>query len=180
MEAAAKVSGPPPRRGALERLIGADGIACEIAMLAMMIVITVEVVLRSGFNYSLEFTDEISGYLLVAVTFLSIGISLHQGALFRVDFLYNRFSSGVRRLLDFLFSAASLVFVILVDYQIFRLLVSSVERGMTAPTLLGTPLYLPQLVMPVGMSFVVLLLVVDTGHRYRAWRAGRLGEGPRA
>jgi TRAP-type C4-dicarboxylate transport system permease small subunit len=170
---------PAWRRG-LDRLIGTDRVACEVVMVAMMVVITVEVVLRSLFNYSLEFTDEVSGYLLVAVTFLSMGISLHEGALFRVDFIYKRFSSRVRLPLDFLFSALSLGFVLLVDYQIFRLLVSSVERGMTAPTLLGTPLYLPQLIMPLGVTFIVLLLLVDTGRKFRAWRTGGLGEGPRS
>ncbi len=173
MEAEKKGAGPPARQGLLGRLIGADRAACEVALLAMMVVITVEVVLRSAFRYSLEFTDEVSGYLLVAVTFLSIGISLHEGALFRVDFLYNRFPSGFRLAVDFLYSAFSTVFVIVVDYQIFRLLVSSIRRGMTAPTLLGTPLYLPQLIMPIGMTFVVLLLLADTRQRFRAWRGPR-------
>jgi TRAP-type C4-dicarboxylate transport system permease small subunit len=167
---------PAWRRG-LDRLIGTDRVACEVVMVAMMVLITTEVVLRSIFNYSLEFTDEISGYLLVATTFLAMGISLHEGALFRVDFLYRRFPFRVRRFLEFLFSAVSLGFALLVDYQIFRFLVSSIERGMAAPTLLGTPLYLPQLVMPLGMTFIVLLLLVETGRTFQAWWVGGPEEG---
>ena len=110
----------------------------------------------------------------MAITFLAMGISLHEGALFRVDFLYKRFSVPGPALPGFPLqrpyrSDLSFWWII----QIFRLLVSSIERGMAAPTLLGTPLYLPQLIMPVGMTFIVLLLLVDTGRKFQRLVGGR-------
>ncbi len=144
----------------LEPLLGAGGIACEAALVIMMLLITAEVAVRSLFNYSLQFTDELSGYLLVAVTFLGISISLKEGAVFRVDFLHRRLAARVRTALDLVFQMLSFVFTVLLDYQVIRLVVSSYERDVTAPTLLGTPLYVPQLIMPVGVSLMVLLQFV--------------------
>jgi len=156
----AKKSDGPFLRG-MGWLMGVDRLACEIVMVAMVLLITVEVVCRNLLNLSLQFADEVSGYLLVAVTFLGIGISLQEGSLFRVDFLYARFSARLKALLEFLFALLSLAFILLTQYQILRFLVSSFEREVTAPTLLGTPLYLPQLVMPVGLTFVILVLLVE-------------------
>ncbi len=152
----------------IDWILRGDQLACEIVMIAMMLMITVEVVCRTFFNYSLQFSDEISSYLLVAVTFLGIGISLKEGSLFRVDFLYARFSARLKSLLEFFFSLLSLAFVLLVEYQILRFLMSSIKRGITAPTLLGTPLYLPQLVMPVGLTFVILILLAEIHRSFRA------------
>ena len=142
----------------LEPLVSAGGIACEAALVIMMLLITAEVAVRSLFNYSLQFTDELSGYLLVAVTFLGISISLKEGAVFRVDFLYRRLAARVRTALELVFQILSLIFAVLLDYQVIRLVVSSYERDVTAPTLLATPLYVPQIVMPVGVTMMVFLL----------------------
>jgi TRAP-type C4-dicarboxylate transport system permease small subunit len=161
--------------GTIDRILRGDQLACEIVMITMMILISVEVVSRTFFNYSLQATDEISSYLLVAATFLGIGISLREGALFRVDFLYARFGARLKNLCGFLFSLLSLAFMLLLEYQILRFLVSSIERGITAPTLLATPLYLPQLVMPLGVGIVILVLFSEIWRTFRALR----GTGPK-
>lgn len=160
----------------LEPLLGAGGIACEAALVIMMLLITAEVAVRSLFNYSLQFTDELSGYLLVVVTFLGISISLKEGAVFRVDFLYRRLAARVRTALDFVFQVLALVFAVLLDYQVIRLVVSSYERDVTAPTLLATPLYVPQIIMPVGVSLMVLLQFVRICEQLSGLFAGRRDE----
>lgn len=159
----------------VDRLLGGGEVACEIVMVAMMLLVTVEVVCRTLFNFSLQITDEVSGYLLVAATFLGISISLKEGSLFRVDFLYARFGPRLKNSLEFLFSLFSLGFIVLAEYQIVRLIVSSIEREVTAPTLLATPLYIPQLVMPVGVALVILVLLGDTRRTFQALRS-RAGE----
>jgi len=158
----------------LEPLLGAGGIACEAALVIMMLLITAEVAVRSLFNYSLQFTDELSGYLLVVVTFL--GISLKEGAVFRVDFLYRRLAERVRTALELVFRVLALVFAVLLDYQVIRLVVSSYERDVTAPTLLATPLYVPQIIMPVGVSLMVLLQFVGVCEQLSGLFAGRRDE----
>jgi len=145
----------------IDQILQGNELGCEIVLVAMMVLITVEVVSRTLFNFSTQLADEVSGYLLVAVTFLGIGISLREGALFRVDMLYARFSARLKERIELFFNLLSLAFILLAEYQILRFLVSSIERGVTAPTLLGTPLYLPQLVMPIGLGIVILVLFAE-------------------
>lgn len=159
---------PSPWTRAFDWVIRTDSLVCEIALVGMMLLISAEVFCRSLFNYSLQLTDEVSGYLLVAVTFLGISVSLKDGGFFRVDFLYRRFPFRVRAHLECVFHVVALIFTSVLDYQLFRLIASSYEREIRSPTLLATPLYLPQLVMPVGVSVMVLLLLVETGRRFMA------------
>ena len=69
---------------------------------------------------------------------------------------------------QFFFSLLSLAFILLVEYQILRFLMSSIKRSITAPTLLATPLYLPQIVMPVGLTFVILVILGEIRRSFRA------------
>src|SRR5262249_25509579 len=47
-------------------------IASEIALVVMLVLIAVDIVTRSLFNFSFEVSDEVGGYMLVAIAFLSL------------------------------------------------------------------------------------------------------------
>ena len=131
----------------------------EIILLVMLVMIASEVIARSVFNYSFEVTDELSGYLLVALTYLALGVSLHDGAFFRVEFLFERLPRRAQDWLACMFTLAALLFALLVDWQLVRLVQSSFRRGNVEPSLLATPLWIPQSVMPIGMTLLVLVLL---------------------
>jgi TRAP-type C4-dicarboxylate transport system permease small subunit len=133
---------------------------CELLVVCMIVIVTAEVVSRSLFNFSFQVTHEIAGYFLVGVTFLGISISLRDHALFRVEFIYMRIPARSRAALQLMFNLLSLVFVVILDYQLIRLVISSYTRGVIEPTILATPLYIPQLVMPIGVFMIVMVLLV--------------------
>lgn len=149
---------PAWRRG-LDHLVGADLVLSELIMVAMMMLVTAEVILRSTIGFSFQFTDEVASYLLVAITFLGFGIALHDEALFRVEFLYDRIPYRPRQVLQLFFNLGALGFSLILDHQLIRLVVSSYTRDNIAPTLIATPLFIPQLVMPIGVTFMILLLL---------------------
>ena len=164
-------------RRPVRRLIDAATSLAELVLVAMLAVIGLEVVLRSSIGYSLQFADEVSAYLLVALTFLGLSISLHDGALFRVEFVFGRLGPRLRAAVELLFNLAGLGFAVLLEYQLCRQVVSTWHQEMVAPTLLATPLWLPQAAMPLGgLLLIVVLLaeVADSGLRL-VGRAG--GEG---
>jgi TRAP-type C4-dicarboxylate transport system permease small subunit len=179
---AVETGSPPGSAGSKSfgRLIGINLFLCEIVLVGMMVLITLEVIFRDFFNFSFQFTDEVSGYLLVAITFLSISVSLRDGALFRVEFLYHRLVPRSRHLAQFLFDLLSLAFGVILDYQLFRHVMSTWERNMVAPTLLATPLYIPQIVMPVGVSLMILVLLGEIGQDVKVLFAGGSRKGGRA
>ncbi len=134
---------------------------CELLVVVMVVLVSSEVVCRSVFGFSLQITHEVAGYLLVSVTFLSIGVSLHDRALFRVEFLFSRVPRRAQHGFQLLFTTLALVFSVILDHQLIRLVASSYARGVREATILGTPLYLPQLVMPIGVSLMIVVLFVD-------------------
>ena len=53
---------------------------CELSLVATVVMIAAEVISRALFQFSFEVSDEIGGYLLVAVSFLSLPVSqVHHG-----------------------------------------------------------------------------------------------------
>lgn len=152
---------------AIDGLIGVGRIGAELSLVAMMVLITLEVICRSFFGFSLTIVDETGGYLVVALLFLGAAYSLREQALLRVEFLINALPVRVRPVVDLLFDVAALGFSLIILYQLARLTVSSWERGMVAPTLMETPIHLPQIVMPVGALLLVLGLLAEIARDLR-------------
>lgn len=159
------VSGPGPIEYASEAISSA-------ALVAMIVLIGAETVVRNIFGGSLQVTDEIGGYLLVAVTFLSMSVSEAHGAFHRVELVQARMSQRARIVLQVVFDACSFVASALVTWQLGRLAVNSWKSGDVAPTPLQTPLWLPQMVMGIGMAFLCLALVRTALAKVRFMQAG--------
>jgi TRAP-type C4-dicarboxylate transport system permease small subunit len=134
---------------------------CELLLVGMVVLIATEVLARQLFQHSLQLTDEVAGYLLVAVAFLGMGVSLHDKALFRVEFVQARLAGRPQRLLQIGFDLVALGVGIVLEHQLIRLVVSSYTRGFREATLLATPLYLPQIVMPVGVGLMIAVLLAQ-------------------
>jgi TRAP-type C4-dicarboxylate transport system permease small subunit len=141
-----------------ERLMELALLLCELLVVGMVALVAAEVAAREVLGFSLEFPYEVSGYLLVAVTFLGLGISLHEDGLFRVEFLYARLSPRIRRQLQLAYDVLCLAFGVVLDYHLIGLVMSSYRRGYVEATSLATPLYIPQIAMPIGVTLMLVVL----------------------
>ena len=147
---------------------------CEIILVVMMVLIVAEVVMRSGFGRSLHFVDEYAAYTLVWLTFLGISVSLHDGAVFRVGLFYDMFPEPLRVVLQVLWDVLALASVSVLTWHAARHVTSSFERGMEAPTVMQTPLWLPQFAMPLGGALAAIVLLAILVNDLK-----RLARGPR-
>jgi TRAP-type C4-dicarboxylate transport system permease small subunit len=94
-------------------------VICEIAILLMGAIVILELITRNLFNYSFEMSDELGGYIIVGITFLTTH-----------------------------------------------------HTEDVAPTLLATPLWIPQAIMPIGMlAATISLLRSAFGNWRRIWAA---------
>src|SRR5215510_15691748 len=126
-------------------------VACEVALIVMLVLIAVDIVTRSLFNFSFEVSDEVGGYMLVAIAFLSLSACHVSGSFHEVEFVQARLTARGRSLSHLIFGLLSLVACLLLAWQFVRLELSSWRFGDVAPTYLSTPLWLPQLPMALGM-----------------------------
>ena len=123
-------------------------------LITMMLIITAEVIVRQFFNFSLYVVDEYSGYLLVALVFFGVGHSFSTGSMIRVTFLRDAMSSGVRNTLSIVFSTLCLLYSVILAFQYARLIYSSYSRGIGS-AFSGTPTYIPQISMTIGMIILI-------------------------
>ena len=132
---------------------------CGLLLLAMIVLIGTEAIARNGFGTSLQVTDEVGGYLLVALTFLSMAVAEAHGAFHRVEFVQARLGFNARMISQIAFELISLVASAIVTWQLTRLAVNSWYAEDVAPTPLQTPLWLPQSSMAIGMLLLCLALI---------------------
>lgn len=131
------------------------------AILAMAGITAAEVIARSFFNISFELADELGGYMLVAAVFLGLGPALAGGAMLRVEMVEQRLPAPVRRVLDILFHVMALIVSGIALFWIWQHVASSMRRETIAATWLETPLWVPQLAMPIGMALLIATLLVS-------------------
>ena len=138
--------------------IGSEAV-CALLLVAMIVLIGAEAIARNLFATSLQITDEIGGYLLVAVTFLSMSVAEAHGSFHRVELLQARLSRSIQMVSQIGFEIISLVASALVTWQLTRLTMNAWRSEDVAATPLQTPLWLPQSVMAIGMALLCFALL---------------------
>jgi TRAP-type C4-dicarboxylate transport system permease small subunit len=138
----------------------------------MIVMIGAEAIARNFLGTSLQITDEVGGYLLVALTFLSMSVAEAHGAFHRVEFVQMRLSPSARIISQIIFDLMSLVASTLVTWQLIRLALNSFRTEDVAPTPLATPLWMPQASMGIGMALLCLALLRTIAAKIRYLRAG--------
>jgi TRAP-type C4-dicarboxylate transport system permease small subunit len=130
--------------------------ACEAALIIMLVVIGTDIFTRWLLNFSFEISDEIGGYMLAAITFLSLSVCQVYDSFHHVELIQARLSVRGRAISSLLFDLLTLSFAALLLWHYVRLEFSSWRFGERAPTYLETPLWLPRLVMAIGAAALCL------------------------
>ncbi|MCS2609786.1 TRAP transporter small permease [Halomonas dongshanensis] len=137
----------------------------------LTLLVTLEVISRSAFNVSFHMVEEITGYLVVALTLLGAGLSLRDGSMFRVEFLFDKLPLTLKASLLSAFSLLGVGMCGVLVWQTCRLVASSYARGNVAPTVLMTPLWIPQMLLPFGLAIIAVFLIEQL------WRQLQLFKG---
>ena len=69
---------------------------CALFLIVTIVLIAAEAIARNVFATSFQITDEVGGYLLVALTFLSMSVAEAHGAFHRVELVQSRLSRAGR------------------------------------------------------------------------------------
>lgn len=131
---------------------------CNISLVTLIAMVALEVILRRGLGVSLGFVDELGGYFLVTITFLSLAPCQRKNAFHRVELFVGGLSHSNRAILNILFNILSLAVSLIVLWHLFRLVSISWRTQETSYTALLTPLWIPRLAMPLGMAALCMML----------------------
>jgi TRAP-type C4-dicarboxylate transport system permease small subunit len=128
---------------------------CMIGMASLMLL---EIILRGAFNSTTEHSDELVGYLLIGVSFLSLALCQSRGAFHRVEIVQMRLGPRGKAVSALIFDILSFAYVALTDWYFLQFVISSYRREAMAPTVLATPLWMPESAMIVGATLLLIAL----------------------
>jgi TRAP-type C4-dicarboxylate transport system permease small subunit len=151
------VSGPPDARpfDIIERISLWLSASCLIGMTVLMLL---EVILRGVLNSTTEHSDELVGYLLIGVSFLSLALCQSRGAFHRVEIVQMRLGPRGKAVSALVFDLLSFGYIGLTDWYFLQFVMSSYRRDAAAPTVLATPLWIPETAMVVGATLLLVVL----------------------
>ena len=113
-------------------------------------------------GWQLPSYGDFTGYFLVATTFFAGAYTFRAGAHIRVQLLVQRLGTGTARRIVELISCLTVIFVVgMGTCYALLLCLESYEYGDVSSGLIAVPIWIPQLVMVVGL-FSLWLAVVDT------------------
>jgi TRAP-type transport system small permease protein len=135
-------------------------IAC-VAIVGMTLLILIEVIARTFFGLSTQFEDEFGGYALVCISFMPLAKSFREGVHIRIDGLVNHLPASLRTVAHAIDRICFLGISALLMWQGINLVLSSFELDAKAQTVTGTPLWIVQLLIPLGMLLLVVSLLAD-------------------
>lgn len=118
-----------------------------------------EVISRSVFNVPTEWVMEISTYCVVIAGFLGMGVAYAAGKHIHVDIFVSKMSQKTRTYAELATSIVGLFYSYLFMVQSWDMVMLSIEYNNCAPTTLGTPLWIPQISMPIGFAVLFLQII---------------------
>jgi TRAP-type C4-dicarboxylate transport system permease small subunit len=136
-------------------------------MVGMVLLILAEVVLRGAFNSTTEHSDELVGYLLVGLSFLSLALCQSRGAFHRVEMVQMRLGPRGQAISALVFDLLSFGYIALTGWYFLMFVMSSYRREAMASTALGTPLWIPETAMIVGAVMLLIVLGKAVVHDVR-------------
>ena len=130
----------------------------SFCLVGMVLLMLLEVVLRSFFNSTTENSDELVGYLLVGVSFLSLALCQSRGAFHRVEMVQMRLGPRGKAVSELFFNLLAFAYIALTDWYFLQFVMSSYRREAAASTVLATPLWIPETAMIVGATLLLIVL----------------------
>jgi len=141
------------------RLAGLAG----VILVGMVLLISLEIVMRRTIGRSPGLSFEYSGYVLGITASWSFAYALFHKAHIRIDAAYVRFSARGRLFLDLLALAAFTAFAVMAAQGAFGVLTETIARDSVSNTPLHTPMWIPQSLWVAGwlwFAFATVLLFI--------------------
>lgn len=137
------------------------GIASGLALFGMMWLVAIDVAGRYLLGKPTQFAFELSGYGLVAIVFLGAAATQRSGDHIRVTIIADLLPAGIQRALRTTTLLVALVYFLWLTWATMLPVLQNLEFGSTSITPLHTPLWIPTLLVPLGLGIMAIQLIVD-------------------
>jgi len=133
----------------------------EVCIFIMTLLVTVDVLLRASIGKSTLVAHEVSGYLLVAIACLGLSHAQRQGMHIEVTLLTGKLPQKWRERMLTTALFAAMVFMIWFAWVTVGPFVFKYVTHTTSLTIIRLPMWIPYLVIPVGLGMYALQLLIE-------------------
>ena len=157
---------------------------CGAAITVMILLTTGEIIARQVFHVSFGISDEVGGYLVVALTFLSLPACQSNGVFHSAELVQARLGTRSRKLSRIAFDLMALLVAGVLLWQTGRFFLQSLASGERSNTSAANscsgersntewavPLWLPRASMPIGSLVLCITLVGVVRARIKDYRS---------
>jgi len=130
-----------------------------VCLVLMLLMVTLEVLLRYGFQSPTLWTEELCRYMFVFMVFLPAGYAFLKGAHIKLDILSKRLPAKGQVYLGIIHDLLALVFCIVVIYQGISFVKTAITYDLKSGSGLATPLVIPYLFIPIGIGLLSLVIL---------------------
>ena len=159
-----------------DRLSNACGLASGLLMVVSTLLVLDEVLVRTAFDTTLYITEEYSGYLMAAMTFLALAYTLKDKSHIRMTFLHTVAKGRVKIWIDIFAFSVGFLFCALLTYTMTDFFWDAVVTKSRSMQITQSYLAIPQFFMPFGTLVMTLQFAAEIFRSLLLLRAGHVDD----
>ncbi|MBT3205128.1 MAG: TRAP transporter small permease [Gammaproteobacteria bacterium] len=141
----------------LDNIYLSAAIAAGSSLVIMTLLMLTQIVGR-WFDIIVPSTEDFSGFLLAAASFLALPYALRSGSHIRVSLFLSFFPAQLRKAVEFLVLVLVLVLVSYIAWSVSLMVIETWEFEELTQGYVAIPLWIPQVSLPIGLALFVLAL----------------------
>lgn len=147
----------------LEYLIVAFGWLARAAVLALVLLVATNVLLRYAFSWSPVGLQEMEWHLISPIALLGMSYAMYHRADVRVDFLYDKFTPRNQTIVNLVSGLLTLALGVIIAWLAVSYVMQSYNIGESSPDPGGLPYrFMLKAFIPLGFSLLAIQGLVDS------------------
>ena len=142
-------------------LADACGVASGFLMIVSTLLVLAEIFVRTAFSKTLYVTEEYSGYMMAAMTFLALAYTLKEKSHIRMTFLHTIAKGRSKIMVDVFALSVGAVFCALLTYTTMDFFWDAVVTKSRSMSISQTYMAIPQFFMPFGTLVMTLQFMAE-------------------
>ncbi|MBE0496392.1 MAG: TRAP transporter small permease [Campylobacterales bacterium] len=139
----------------LNRWLSKGGaVLSSVALIVLIVLILVEILGRSFFQYSTMIADEYSGYLYLSAVFFGLAYALNHDSHIRITIITAYLGNKASRAVDVFCGVLGMATMSVVVYYAWIFMLDTKSMEMVSEGVSQTPLYLTQIPVVVGSALL--------------------------
>jgi len=126
--------------------------------LVLMTLLMLSQIVGRWFDIIVPSTEDFSGFLLAAASFLALPYALRNGSHIRVSLFLSFLSPKLRKAVEFMVLSLVLVLISYIAWSVTLMVIETWEFEELTQGYIAIPLWIPQLPLPVGLLLFTLAL----------------------